>query len=251
MTPVNATIEEKEAEAASEAPTVVEEPPDSKAKSESNSDITVDENGHVSIASRFDDDTPFGLPSMKEYLIHTVEVLSPKNAFRYSESLRALSLNILNTIVEVSGGVLPDHPALFQLISDNVCHHIVYMLQHTDSPYLLNLILKLFLHLSINMPHQLKIQLELIFNTLMQIVISKWDELEKDLEKTDQHIFGMSKRGKYETEVLTEKDIEELSKEFHTGKMPSVKEVVIEALSALWNRFDCLINQIDLSSIFI
>ncbi|GME70597.1 unnamed protein product [Ambrosiozyma monospora] len=195
---------------------------------------------------------------MKEYLIHTVEVLSPKNAFRYSESLRALSLNILNTIVEVSGGVLPEHPALFQLISDNVCHHLVYMLQHTDSPFLLNLILKLFLHLSINMPHQLKIQLELIFNTLMQIVISKWDELEKDLEKTDQHIFGMTKRGKYETEVLTEKDIEELSKEFHTGKMPGVKEVVIEALSALWVRspyffinlfkcYDCDFDRTDLT----
>ncbi|GME71302.1 unnamed protein product [Ambrosiozyma monospora] len=62
-TPVNATIEEKEAEAANEVPIVVEEPSESKPKSESNSDITVDENGHVSIASRFDDDTPFGLPT--------------------------------------------------------------------------------------------------------------------------------------------------------------------------------------------
>ncbi|OBA14432.1 uncharacterized protein OGAPODRAFT_42654, partial [Ogataea polymorpha] len=164
-----------------------------------------------------DDQVPFGIPCMKEYMNHTIEILSPDNQFRFTESSRVLALNILNTIVEVSGGVIVHHPSLFQLISDKACHHLVQLVQTVDSPYLLTLAMKLFLNLILTMNHYLKIQIELLMTTIFQGMVADSKMLIK---------------------------VEELGAEFHTGKSPVIKEILVETLSVLWVRSPLFFNSL-------
>ncbi|KAH3660494.1 hypothetical protein OGAPHI_007080 [Ogataea philodendri] len=191
-----------------------------------------------------DEQVPFGLPCMKEYMNHTIDILSPENQFRFTESSRILALNILNTIIEVSGGIIAKHSALLQLISDKTCHHLVQLIQTADSPYLLTLAMKLFLNLTLNMNEHLKIQIELLLTTIFQDIVANQDMLLKDLEKNQERVFKMGEKGSFEVEQLSEKEVEELGGEFQTGKFPIIKEILVETLSVLWIRSPLFFNSL-------
>ncbi|KAG7772507.1 hypothetical protein KL930_005289 [Ogataea haglerorum] len=200
--------------------------------------------GKTNLPIADDDQLPFGIPCMKEYMNHTIEILSPDNQFRFTESSRVLALNILNTIVEVSGGVIVHHPSLFQLISDRACHHLVQLVQTADSPYLLTLAMKLFLNLTLTMNHYLKIQIELLMTTIFQCMVADSKMLVNDLDRNVERIFEMGQKGTFEVEPLSAKEIEELGAEFHTGKLPVIKEILAETLSVLWVRSPLFFNSL-------
>ncbi|KAG0686927.1 GDP/GTP exchange factor for ARF [Pichia californica] len=206
--------------------------------------------------------SPYGIACMREFLNHTVDILLPDNRYRFTEGTRALALEILITIVEVTGSHITKHSQLFSLISDNCCHHIVQIIQHSESMLLVNLSLKLVLYFVTNFPNFLKIQLELIFNTIFQSIVANETMLNADMTKYRESVFDMSRKGKFETNSLTEAEITELKKEFETGKSPQSKEFLIESLSVLWCRspylfinmfksYDCDFDRTDLTSSLI
>ncbi|VEU21530.1 DEKNAAC102799 [Brettanomyces naardenensis] len=188
------------------------------------------------VASDSEEFKPYGLPCMREYLIHTIDILSPHNQPRFTEGSRLLALEILDRVIEVSGPVLQKHPTLFQLISDKGCHHLVQLIRTSSSTLLLSQSLKLFLDLLINVPDHLKLQFEMIFRTIIDNIVADWSMLEKDLDRLNKTVFNMSEKGKFETVTLTEEEIGELSKEFDTSKQPVLKEILIETLSVVWCR---------------
>lgn len=205
---------------------------------------------------------PFGIACMREFLSHTVNIISPENRYRFTESTRCLALEILIRIVEVTGNHLPKHSQLFGFISDNCCHHLVQLIQNAESTVLIKLSLKLTLHFALTFPNLLKIQLELIFVTIFQSIIADETTMMKDLTHYRELVFEMSRKGKFETNALTESEIAELRKEFETGSPPQIKEFLVEALSILWCRspylftnmfksYDCDFDRMDLSNSFI
>ncbi|QPG73474.1 hypothetical protein FOA43_000785 [Brettanomyces nanus] len=213
-------------------------------------------------AADLEEAKPYGLPCMREYLVHTIDLLSPQNKIRFTESTRLLALEILSRIVEVCGEELQKHPTLFQLISDKCCHHLVLILRSTESGIVLSNTLKLFLDLLLNAPGHLKLQFEMFFRTIMGCIISDWSMLEKDLDNMNATVFDMSKKGKFETVTLTEEEVEEVAKEFDISKQPLSKEIIIETLSVLWCRspylfinlfkvYDCAFDRDDLTLSFI
>ncbi len=206
--------------------------------------------------------SPYGIACMREFLNHTVDILSPDNRFRFTESTRALALEILIRIIEVSGTHITRHNQLFSLIADNCCHHIVQIIQNNESGTLVALSMKLFLHCAISYPNMLKIQLELILTTIFQSIVADEKMLNDDLTRFNETVFEISKKGKFETSSLTEAELTELKKEFDSGKPSQVKEFLIEALSVLWCRspylfinifksYDCDFDRPDLSNLFI
>ncbi|GAV29178.1 hypothetical protein PMKS-002660 [Pichia membranifaciens] len=206
--------------------------------------------------------SPYGIACMREFLNHTVDILLPDNRYRFTEATRTLALEILIRTIEVTGTHLTKHNQLFALISDNCCHHLVEIIQNSESSTLVTLSLKLILYFATYFPNCLKIQLELIFVTIFQSIISDESMLNEDLSKYREAVFDMSRKGKFETNSLTETEVAELKKEFDTGKSPQSKEFLIESLSVLWCRspylfinlfksYDCDFDRTDLTSSLI
>lgn len=236
---------------------------DSENYDESIEDKVIDTSISLEIPDKDINFTPYGVACMREFLNHTVEILLPENRFRFTESTRALSLEILIKIVEISGYHITKHNQLFSFISDDCCHHIVQIIQNSDSSILITLALKLILYFAINFPNHLKIQLELIFTTIFQSIINDDSLILKDLDKFDDLVFEMTKKGKFETNLLhSENEINDLKKEFDTGKSHKLKEFFLESLSVLWCRspylfinlfkaYDCDFDRSDLTTSLI
>ncbi|TID22601.1 hypothetical protein CANINC_003261 [Pichia inconspicua] len=240
-------------------PTELENQEDSKEVSDPDQHDAADT---LSFTTSNTDLPPFGIACMREFLSHTVNIISPENRYRFTESTRCLALEILIRIVEVTGRHLFKHSQLFGFISDNCCHHLVQIIQNAESTVLIKLSLKLTLHFALTFPNLLKIQLELIFVTIFQSIIADETAMMKDLSHYNDMVFEMSRKGKFETSALTETEITELRKEFETGSSPQTKEFLIEALSVLWCRspylftnlfksYDCDFDRMDLSNSFI
>lgn len=205
------------------------------------------------------DTTPFGIICLSQFLNHTVDILSPESKYRYTEGSRSLALQIMITIVEVAGVHLVNHPQLFSLISDDCCHHLVRSIQNVESPLITTYALKLFLYFAMNIPHYLKNQLELIFTTIFESVISDWGFLEKDLNDDEKIVFNNDKRMLLIFPSLTEPQIEDLKNKYDTGKSAYLKELFIETISVLWYRspyffinlfqtYDCDFERSDLTN---
>lgn len=206
--------------------------------------------------------SPYGIACMREFLNHTIDILLPDNKYRFTEATRTLALEILIRTIEVTGTHITKHNQLFSLISDNCCHHLVEIIQNSESSILVTLSLKLILYFALYFPNCLKIQLELIFVTIFQSIIADESMLNEDLSKYRETVFDMSRKGKFETNSLTEVEVAELRKEFDTGKSPQSKEFLIESLSVLWCRspylfinlfksYDCDFDRTDLTSSLI
>ncbi|OWB55197.1 hypothetical protein B5S28_g1065 [[Candida] boidinii] len=209
----------------------------------------IDSNQHI---------IPFGIPCMREFMAHSIGILSPENKFRFTESSRILSLNILNKIVEITGKDLINHQPLFQLLSDDTCHHLVQLIKESENPTIITEALNLFLNMFFNLHDNLKIQIELIITTIFECIISKMDMLDKDLLKNNDRVLNMAKNLNFEIELLTEKEIDELSKEFSSSHSNQIKEILIELISVLWlhkpgfivdlfKNYDCDFDRSDLS----
>lgn len=178
----------------------------------------------------------YGLPCMRELLIHTVDIISPQNALKFTEGTKLLSLELLCRIIEVSGSELHRHPSIFHIISDRGCHHLLKILRTTSSINMLSQTLKAFLDLFFNSPESLKLQFEAFFQAIADNIVAKWPQMEDDLDKMNSTVFEMTKKGKFEVVSLSEKEVTELSKEFDTLKPSVFKELLIETLSVLWCR---------------
>lgn len=180
--------------------------------------------------------TSFGIPCMREYLIHAVDILSASNKAKFSEGTKLLALEILSRVIEIAGPYLHKHPYIFKLLADKGCHNILEIIRSTASNILLAEALKVSLSLFLNAPQGLTLQFELFFQILMDSIVSKWPSMEKDLDTMNETVFEMAERGKYEKVSLTEKEVKDLSKEFDTSKQSVSKEMIVETLSILWCR---------------
>lgn len=164
----------------------------------------------------------YGLPVTKDYLTILVSLIVPENQFKHNNSTKVFGLNLLNMALELSGDVFPQHPRLFNLVSDPIFKNVLYLIQNTDRLSILQSAVQLF--------------------TTMTIVLG--EHLQRQVELTLQSIF----------EVLLKNQSDNIK-----PRSPAMKELLIEQISILWTRspyfftfifknYDCNLNRPDLSS---
>ena len=169
----------------------------------------------------------YGITVIKDYLGLLLSLIMPENRMKHTTSAMILSLQLINTAIEISGDKFPLYPRLFSLISDPIFKSILFLIQSSTQHSLLQATLQLFTTLVVILGDYLPMQIELTLRRIFEI-----------LEDT-----------------TTSDDIPK-------KKPPAIKELIIEQLSILWIHspafflqlfvnFDCNLDRSDLSIDFI
>ncbi|CAI4034435.1 hypothetical protein SMKI_10G2260 [Saccharomyces mikatae IFO 1815] len=169
----------------------------------------------------------YGITVIKDYLGLLLSLIMPENIMKHTTSAMNLSLQLINTAIEISGDKFPLYPRLFNLISDPIFKSIVFLIQSSTQHYLLQATLQLFTSLVVILGDYLPMQIELTLRRIFEIL--------EDAAGADNVI---------------------------KQKPPSIKELIIEQLSVLWIHspafflqlfvtFDCNLDMSDLSIDFI
>lgn len=88
------------------------------------------------------------------------------------ESLRQISIQLLNTIAETQPYLIERIPALLDLLCNDLCKSMLQNL-HTENLDRLNLTMRLFFNLHISLRRHLKVQFEVFFNNLLEFILLK------------------------------------------------------------------------------
>ncbi|QID80483.1 Arf guanine nucleotide exchange factor gea1 [Saccharomyces pastorianus] len=169
----------------------------------------------------------YGISVIKDYLGLLLSLIMPENRMKHTTSAMKLSLQLINTAIEISGDKFPLYPRSFNLISDPIFKSIVYLLQNSTQHSLLQATLQLFTSLVVILGDYLPMQIELTLRRIFEILEDK-------------------------------KGADDATKQ----KSPALKELIIEQLSILWIHsptfflqmfvnFDCNLDRSDLSIDFI
>lgn len=177
----------------------------------------------------------FDIQCINEFLGFLISMISPSNQFEHMESSRVFALTLINTALEVSGDVIPQHPSLMALVADPVSKDVLQIMSSTDLPALLQAALRLFCSMVIIMKAYLKSQNELTFSLLFKSILP--ESTSDDGSAQGQQISVSLKVG-------------------------ASKETIIEHISFLWLRsptfftelfvdFDCDFEKSDLATKFL
>ncbi|CAI4044989.1 hypothetical protein SUVZ_10G2180 [Saccharomyces uvarum] len=169
----------------------------------------------------------YGTAVIKDYLGLLLSLIMPENRMKHTTSAMKLSLQLINTAIEISGNKFPLYPRLFNLISDPIFKSIVFLLQNSTQHSLLQATLQLFTSLVVILGDYLPMQIELTLRRIFEILEDR-------------------------------KGADDATKQ----KSPAIKELIIEQLSILWIHsptfflqmfvnFDCNLDRSDLSIDFI
>ena len=141
----------------------------------------------------------YGIAVIKDYLGLLLSLIIPENRMKHTNSAMKLSLQLINTAIEISGNKFPLYPRLFNLISDPIFKSVVFLLQNSAQHSLLQATLQLFTSLVVILGDYLPMQIELTLRRIFEILEDK-------------------------------KGADDATKQ----KSPAIKELIIEQLSILW-----------------
>ncbi|KAI6652566.1 hypothetical protein LOD99_4351 [Oopsacas minuta] len=111
---------------------------------------------------------PYGLPCIKESIRFVASLINPFDK-RNSTQMLKIGLNLLKTVLENLPANLDCFPTLVKLIQDNVCKYLVFLLRH-DSLQIFASVLQNAYILFVTFRSFLKLQLEIFYNKLMEMV---------------------------------------------------------------------------------
>lgn len=169
-----------------------------------------------------------GLPVIRHYMNLLLSLIVPENQAKHTNSVRIFGLQLINTAIEVSGNIFPQHPRLFSLVSDPIFKHVLFIIQNGSKLSLVQAALQLFTTLVIILGDHLKVQIELTLNRIFDILLNNAND--------------MTSEGR--------------------PRPAAVKELLIEQISLLWTRspsfftstfieFDCNLDRADVSINFL
>ncbi|KAI8979713.1 hypothetical protein BDF20DRAFT_1000955 [Mycotypha africana] len=141
-----------------------EEPYNAKAISQTFDEPSVE--GELSLITDPSNLKPYGLPAIRELLRVLISLLNP-HEHKHTDSMRFMSLSILNVAFEVGGKSIARFESLRQLITDEFCKY-VFQLAKSDSTSLLSLSLRAISTVFETMRAHLKLQQELFIFFLIE-----------------------------------------------------------------------------------
>lgn len=182
--------------------------------------------------SKLPSEEQFDIQCINEFLGFLISMISPSNQFQHMESTRVFALSLINTALEVSGNVIPQHPSLMALVADPISKDVLQIISSTDLPALLQAALRLFCTMYLILKPHLMSQNELTFISLFLSILP---ELAPGLQRPSGSV---------------------------SLKASSSKEIIIEHFSYLWSispsfftelfiDFDCDFERSDLASKFV
>ncbi|EEH22717.2 hypothetical protein PABG_04928 [Paracoccidioides brasiliensis Pb03] len=108
---------------------------------------------------------PYSLPSIRELFRVLIDLLDPHNR-QHTDSMRIMSLRIIDVALEVAGPSIARHPSLAQLAKDDLCRHL-FQLVRSENMALLNGSLRVAGTLLSTCRNVLKLQQELFLSYLV------------------------------------------------------------------------------------
>lgn len=133
--------------------------------------------------------SPYGVQSVTELLRVLIDLLDPFDN-NHTDSMRLLSVNLLNTVFEVGGSSIGRFPALRSMVGDRLCKFLLQLastssVNNSQFQILLSAAsLHLWTHLLHTLQPHLKLQQELLLSFLMdRLAIVPGREAELDWDK--------------------------------------------------------------------
>ncbi|PGH26999.1 hypothetical protein AJ80_01383 [Polytolypa hystricis UAMH7299] len=108
---------------------------------------------------------PYSLPSIRELFRVLIDLLDPHNP-QHTDTMRVMSLRIIDVALEVAGPSIAKHPSLAQLAKDDLCRHL-FQLVRSDNMAILNGSLRVAGTLLSTCRQALKLQQELFLSYLV------------------------------------------------------------------------------------
>ncbi|KKZ67911.1 hypothetical protein EMCG_06440 [[Emmonsia] crescens] len=108
---------------------------------------------------------PYSLPSIRELFRVLIDLLDPHNR-QHTDTMRVMSLRIIDVALEVAGPSIARHPSLTQLARDDLCRHL-FQLVRSENMTLLNGSLRVAGTLLSTCRSVLKLQQELFLSYLV------------------------------------------------------------------------------------
>ncbi|OAX83989.1 hypothetical protein ACJ72_01652 [Emergomyces africanus] len=108
---------------------------------------------------------PYSLPSIRELFRVLIDLLDPHNR-QHTDTMRVMSLRIIDVALEVAGPSIARHPSLAQLARDDLCRHL-FQLVRFENMTLLNGSLRVAGTLLSTCRSVLKLQQELFLSYLV------------------------------------------------------------------------------------
>ncbi|EGC44565.1 Sec7 domain-containing protein [Histoplasma capsulatum var. duboisii H88] len=108
---------------------------------------------------------PYSLPSIRELFRVLIDLLDPHNR-QHTDTMRVMSLRIIDVALEVAGPSIARHPSLAQLAKDDLCRHL-FQLVRSENMALLNGSLRVAGTLLSTCRNVLKLQQELFLSYLV------------------------------------------------------------------------------------
>ncbi|PGH14138.1 hypothetical protein AJ79_03255 [Helicocarpus griseus UAMH5409] len=108
---------------------------------------------------------PYSLPSIRELFRVLIDLLDPHNR-QHTDTMRVMSLRIIDVALEVAGPSIARHPSLAQLARDDLCRHL-FQLVRSENMTLLNGSLRVAGTLLSTCRSVLKLQQELFLSYLV------------------------------------------------------------------------------------
>ncbi|WEW60968.1 GDP/GTP exchange factor for ARF [Emydomyces testavorans] len=108
---------------------------------------------------------PYGLPSIRELFRVLIDLLDPHNP-QHTDTMRIMSLRIIDVALEVAGPSIARHPSLAQLARDDLCQYL-FQLVKSENMAILSGSLRVAGTLLSTCRHVLKLQQELFLSYLV------------------------------------------------------------------------------------
>jgi len=118
---------------------------------------------------------PFGVSCLRRlitFICGIVKLPHSESEDHIEFTVCLMGLNLLHTILEISGSSLQNTPSIMKMVREDVCIRVSKCLA-SDDLLILSASLRIFYNLFIYYGQHLKLQIELFFNTLIKIMDSK------------------------------------------------------------------------------
>ncbi|GMM36192.1 Arf family guanine nucleotide exchange factor [Saccharomycopsis crataegensis] len=207
-----------------------------------------------------------------QYFSNLISIVSVENQYYHTESTKIFVLRLLSTILETSGKMMPNHPQLLKLVSNQLFKNLLTIILKNDSLNLLQAALQCFICLNLILSEHLTLQLEFAYENIFKSILPADDfyGLDESIDensnpplKAESSKSSTSTNGASSSSTRTSTPVTAgTSGAIISSRNPLAKELIIESLSLLWSHssdllinlfinFDCKFDSKNISLIFI
>ncbi|KAL1955210.1 hypothetical protein VTO42DRAFT_8922 [Malbranchea cinnamomea] len=210
-----------------------------------------------------DEVKPYSLPSIRELFRVLIDLLDPYN-LQHTDTMRVMSLRIIDVALEVAGPSIAKHPSLAQLAKDDLCRHL-FQLVKSENMAILSGSLRVAGTLLSTCRQVLKLQQELFLSYLVACLHPRVEvprepgidpELYADVPQTPKLVKPPpSQTSSGRSTPVPVKDRQRLGMEGGSRK-PEAREAMVESIGALariptfmtelFVNYDCEVDRADL-----